>query len=108
MIVDDFPGDAEHAWERLGQSSVGLVELLQPMSSSALAAGWTQELMEAAAAVGGMQAMEVQAAKRRGGSQLQEASSSVTTVARQQELLLQAVGLRLLLSTLEAQGSASF
>jgi hypothetical protein len=29
MIVDDFPGDAEHAWERLGQSSVGLVELLQ-------------------------------------------------------------------------------
>ncbi|GAX74169.1 hypothetical protein CEUSTIGMA_g1618.t1 [Chlamydomonas eustigma] len=107
MIVDDFPGDAEHAWERLGQSSVGLVELLQPMTSSALAAGWAQELMEAAAAVGGVQAMEVQAAKKRGGSQLQEGSSAASAVARQQELLLQAVGLRLLLSTLEAQGRVS-
>ena len=102
MILDDFPGDAEHAWERLGQSSVGLVEMLQPMQSSARAAGWTQQLLDAAAAAGGVQAMEVAGgAKRRGGSG-QEGAAELAMV-RQQELLLQSVGLRLLLATMDAQ-----
>ena len=102
MILDDFPGDAEHAWERLGQSSVGLVEMLQPMQSSARAAGWTQQLLDAAAAAGGVQAMEVAGgAKRRGGNG-QEGAAELAMV-RQQELLLQSVGLRLLLATMDAQ-----
>ena len=104
MHVSYLPaGDAEHAWERLGQSSVGLVEMLQPMQEQARAAGWTQQLLGAAAAAGGVQAMEV-AGKRKGGSGAEEGDRGGTEAAivRQQELLLQVVGLRLMLATMEA------
>ncbi len=95
-------GDAEHAWERLGQSSVGLVEMLQPMQEQARAAGWTQQLL-GAAAVGGVQAMET-AGKRKGGGGAEggDGDGTEAAIVRQQELLLQVVGLRLMLATMEA------
>jgi len=69
------------------------------MKISAQSAGWTQQLLEAAAAVGGIHSMEGVGA----GRQQQIGCAAEAAVVRQQELLLQAVGLRLLLATMAAR-----
>ena len=85
------------------------------MQASARSAGWTQQLLEAAAAVGGIHSMEGTGAlsSRRPGpgpgglatatGGQQESCAAEAAVVRQQELLLEAVGLRLLLATMEAR-----
>lgn len=120
MALDDFPGDAEHAWQRLSNSVVSLQELLPQVHSAVRSAGWVKQLVGAAAAAGGTQAL-VAPPKRSsssvgatpmavdqgdaaaaGSSSIPPAAGS-SAVLRQQELLLQTGGLRTLVAAIEAQ-----
>ena len=83
------------------------------MQALARSAGWIRQLLGASAAVGGVQGLEGAGVPRRkplgamgaGGGGQHEATTAAAEAAmvRQQDLLLQAVGLRLLLATLEAR-----
>mmetsp|Transcript_36419 Transcript_36419/g.81053 ORF Transcript_36419/g.81053 Transcript_36419/m.81053 type:complete len:1243 (+) Transcript_36419:134-3862(+) len=93
-ILDDFPGDAEHAWERLGAAGAGLQEVVPQMSDLARAAGWVQQLLEAALSAGGLSNL--------GHWDVSRGTGREAALLRQQELVMQEVSLRLMLNTLQA------
>eukprot|EP00955_Chlamydomonas_euryale_P036594 350494-Chlamydomonas_euryale.AAC.1 len=95
LIVDDFPGDAEHAWGRLGAASATLSGVLDSFVDVARAAPWVQQLLANVGAVNGAGSGAMPAAPALPGHS--------AAAARQQELLLEAVGLRLLMESLQAR-----
>lgn len=124
MALDDFPGDAEHAWQRLSNSVVSLQELLPQVQSAVRSAGWVKQLVGAAAVAGGAHALTAAPPKRSGSTVSAAtvvpdqgeaaagpsvaaapapAAPGSSAVLRQQELLLQTGGLRTLVAAVEAQ-----
>ena len=101
QVLDDFPGDAEQAWERLGCAAAALVPATPALAARARGQAWLCDILAATASVGGAAALEVAA---QGGGAAAAIPAGRGAVLRRLDLVTlvqQAVGLRLLLVSME-------